>query len=89
VAEGDSAADFRLRCFPPAVEVDLCGHAMLAAAHCLADGALSLDLPAWPPLQIDSPPGLAAALGAAVEWVGRGGTNDVLAVVADAATVRD
>ena len=30
-------ADFRLRWFTPAVEVDLCGHATLAAAHCLLD----------------------------------------------------
>jgi len=28
-------ADFRLRWFTPTVEVDLCGHATLAAAHCL------------------------------------------------------
>jgi PhzF family phenazine biosynthesis protein len=28
-------AEFRLRWFTPAVEVDLCGHATLAAAHCL------------------------------------------------------
>ena len=33
-------ADFRLRWFTPAVEVDLCGHATLASAHCLfEDGA--------------------------------------------------
>ena len=33
-------ADFRLRWFTPAMEVDLCGHATLAAAHCLfEDGA--------------------------------------------------
>ena len=28
-------ADFELRWFTPAIEVDLCGHATLAAAHCL------------------------------------------------------
>jgi PhzF family phenazine biosynthesis protein len=28
-------ADFRLRWFTPTVEVDLCGHATLASAHCL------------------------------------------------------
>jgi PhzF family phenazine biosynthesis protein len=34
-------ADFGLRWFTPAVEVDLCGHATLAAAHCLfADGVI-------------------------------------------------
>lgn len=32
-------ADFRLRWFTPAMEVDLCGHATLAMSHCLfADG---------------------------------------------------
>jgi PhzF family phenazine biosynthesis protein len=30
-------ADFRLRWFTPTVEMDLCGHATLAAAHCLVD----------------------------------------------------
>ena len=34
-------ADFRLRWFTPAVEVDLCGHATLAAAHCLLDDGVS------------------------------------------------
>jgi PhzF family phenazine biosynthesis protein len=35
-------ADYRLRWFTPTVEVDLCGHATLAAAHCLfADGVAS------------------------------------------------
>ena len=28
-------ADFRLRWFTPSVEIDLCGHATLASAHCL------------------------------------------------------
>src|SRR5436305_9781746 len=33
-------ADFRLRWFTPTVEVNLCGHATLASAHCLfEDGA--------------------------------------------------
>lgn len=33
-------ADYRLRWFSPAVELDMCGHATLAAAHCLfSDGA--------------------------------------------------
>ncbi len=35
VREGN---DFRLRWFTPAVEVDLCGHATLAAAHALWEG---------------------------------------------------
>lgn len=30
-------ADFRLRWFTPTVEVELCGHATLASAHCLFD----------------------------------------------------
>jgi PhzF family phenazine biosynthesis protein len=34
-------ADFRLRWFTTAVEVDLCGHATLAAAHCLLDDGVS------------------------------------------------
>jgi len=34
-------ADFRLRWFTPAVEVDLCGHATLAAAHCLFEDGVS------------------------------------------------
>jgi PhzF family phenazine biosynthesis protein len=34
-------ADFRLRWFTPTVEIDLCGHATLASAHCLfEDGAV-------------------------------------------------
>jgi PhzF family phenazine biosynthesis protein len=41
VVRSDSdEADFRLRWFTPEAEVDLCGHATLAAAHCLFhDGA--------------------------------------------------
>jgi PhzF family phenazine biosynthesis protein len=35
IRERSSDADFRLRWFTPAVEVDLCGHATLASAHCL------------------------------------------------------
>ena len=42
--EGDG---FRLRWFTPSVEVDLCGHATLAAAHVLwEDGRLAPDAPA-------------------------------------------
>jgi PhzF family phenazine biosynthesis protein len=40
IREEMSDADFRLRWFTPTVEVDLCGHATLASAHCLfEDGA--------------------------------------------------
>lgn len=35
IRERLSDADFRLRWFTPTVEVDLCGHATLASAHCL------------------------------------------------------
>ena len=33
-------ADFRLRWFTPTVEVDLCGHATLASAHCLFEDGI-------------------------------------------------
>src|SRR5437764_8442408 len=33
-------ADFRLRWFTPTVEVELCGHATLASAHCLFEDGL-------------------------------------------------
>lgn len=35
IRERSPEADFALRWFTPAVEVDLCGHATLASAHCL------------------------------------------------------
>jgi PhzF family phenazine biosynthesis protein len=35
IREAAPDADFRLRWFTPTVEVDLCGHATLASAHCL------------------------------------------------------
>ncbi|MGZ4372316.1 MAG: PhzF family phenazine biosynthesis protein [Gaiellaceae bacterium] len=35
ISEEVPDADFRLRWFTPTVEVDLCGHATLASAHCL------------------------------------------------------
>jgi PhzF family phenazine biosynthesis protein len=35
IREPSPDADFRLRWFTPAVEVELCGHATLASAHCL------------------------------------------------------
>jgi PhzF family phenazine biosynthesis protein len=39
-----AASDFELRWFTPAVEVDLCGHATLAAAHALwSEGAVGSD----------------------------------------------
>lgn len=38
---GDAPADFRLRWFTPSVELELCGHATLASAHCLFDDGLA------------------------------------------------
>jgi PhzF family phenazine biosynthesis protein len=37
VRSGSAEAEFGLRWFTPEAEVDLCGHATLAAAHCLFD----------------------------------------------------
>ena len=37
IREELSHADFRLRWFTPTVEIDLCGHATLASAHCLLE----------------------------------------------------
>jgi PhzF family phenazine biosynthesis protein len=105
-------ADFRLRWFTQgAVEVELCGHATLASAHCLfedgvgspirfatrsgvltvsnlGDGSLAMDFPVWPPVQIDRPAGIAAALGTPVEWTGRSANNFLLALAADEGAVR-
>ena len=113
VPEPTADSDYRLRWFTPAVEVDLCGHATLAAAHCLlADGvagpirfatrsgvltvsptpdtaSLQMDFPARPPVAVAEPDGLAAALGASVLWTGRGGTDDLLVLLADEATVAE
>lgn len=47
-----------------------------------------MDFPAWPPTQIDVPSGLANSLGARVEWVGRGGNDMLLGLVADEQAVR-
>jgi PhzF family phenazine biosynthesis protein len=111
IPEPSSEADLRLRWFTPAVEVDLCGHATLAAAHCLfedgicgpirfatrggiltvgnrPDGSLAMDLPAWPPSQIDTPAGIADALGVPVKWTGRSDNNYLLALVTDESEVR-
>src|SRR5438552_7926973 len=87
-------APYALRWFTPTVEVDLCGHATLASAHCLiedgvadpirfatrsgiltvsrrADGSLAMDVPAWPPWELDAAGDAATALGVRVEWTGR------------------
>lgn len=102
--------DFDLRWFTPAVEVDLCGHATLAAGFVLLRAlepareqvrfwtqsgplvvarrgdALSLDLPARPPVPCDMPEGLPAALGAAPLECLR--SRDLVAVYGSAAEVR-
>jgi PhzF family phenazine biosynthesis protein len=106
-------ADFHLRWFTPRMEVELCGHATLAAAHCLledgvtapirfatrsgvltvtrdGDGSLVMDFPAWPPVQIDAPPGLVEALGVPVAWTGKSDNNFfLLALLVDEAAVRE
>lgn len=105
-------AEWGLRWFTPAVEVNLCGHATLATAHALrADGllegsvrfatrsgvlaaeatdddAITLDFPAAPPVPVATPDGLADALGVpVVAAFDTGALGDLLAEVADAATV--
>lgn len=40
IREELSDADFRLRWFTPTIEIDLCGHATLAAAHCLLEDGM-------------------------------------------------
>src|SRR5437868_14076213 len=42
IRESLTDADFRLRWFTPSVEVDLCGHATLASAHCLSKTASTI-----------------------------------------------
>lgn len=112
IREDLSDADFRLRWFTRgAVEVDLCGHATLASAHCLfedgvaspirfatrsgvltvtkrGDGQLAMDFPAAPPIPVEEPAGLVAALGAPVAWTGLGGDLFLLALLADEQAVR-
>ena len=87
---------FGLRWFTPTVEVDLCGHATLAAAHvlwqserldvqqparfhtrsglltaCRKDGWIELDFPATPATPVETPTGLADAVGCSPRFVGR------------------
>jgi PhzF family phenazine biosynthesis protein len=84
----DGTADWALRWFTPVTEVNLCGHATLAAAHVMresgvahgsvrfathsgvllahlpADGSITLDFPANPPVPSPVPADLGRALGA-------------------------
>lgn len=100
-------ADYDLRWFTPATEVDLCGHATLASAHVLItgekirfatrsgvltvtgeDGLLKLDLPAFD-VQPGEAPGLLDALGVSGEiFLGEGGNNSAIVLLADEAAVR-
>ena len=48
-----------------------------------------MDFPAWPPVPVDPPVGLAQALGEPVQWTGLGGNGFLLALLADEATVRE
>ena len=41
IREAVPDADFRIRWFTPVKEVDLCGHATLASAHCLLEDGVS------------------------------------------------
>ncbi|MFD5121404.1 PhzF family phenazine biosynthesis protein [Streptomyces sp. NPDC058385] len=106
-------ADWALRWFTPATEVDMCGHATLATAHVLhstgathgpvrfatrsgvlvatprEDGTITLDFPTAPLTRIDSPEGVATALGAeplSVHDTGRQ-VGDLLVELADEKTV--
>jgi PhzF family phenazine biosynthesis protein len=104
-------ARFGLRWFTPAMEVPLCGHATLAAAHVLfaeleldatavafetrqagvlaverAGEGYRMDFPAAASTPIETPPGLAEALGAAPVQVFS--SRYLMAVMADEATVR-
>ncbi|MFF2508657.1 PhzF family phenazine biosynthesis protein [Streptomyces sp. NPDC058067] len=107
-------ADWALRWFTPATEVDMCGHATLATAHVLhstgttegpvrfatrsgvlvaspgEDGTITLDFPTAPLTRVDTPDGVAAALGAeplSVHDTGRQ-VGDLLVELADEKTVR-
>ena len=92
-------ARFDLRWFTPATEVPLCGHATLAAADALTVGTASgpltvgrsgegyeMDFPVDPVTQVETPPGLAEALGA--EPVEVWASRYLMAIMADAETVR-
>ena len=107
VPSNNGERDYELRWFTPATEVDLCGHATLAAAHVLITGEeirfatrsgvltvsreddlLKLDLPAFE-VEPGEAPGLLEALGASGEiFLGEGGNNSAIVLLADEAAVR-
>ncbi|KKD07488.1 PhzF family phenazine biosynthesis protein [Streptomyces sp. WM6386] len=106
-------ADWALRWFTPAAEVNMCGHATLATAHVLhttgahegpvrfatrsgvliatpgADGSITLDFPTAPLTPVESPEGVATALGAEPLTAFDTGPNvgDLLVELADEKTV--
>jgi PhzF family phenazine biosynthesis protein len=99
-------ADYQLRWFTPTTEVELCGHASLAAGHVLIHGEkvrfstrsgvltvsrngdlLELDLPAYDLTKGDMPE-LEEALRCSGEiFVGDGGNNSAVLVLADESAV--
>jgi len=107
VPSNNGERDYELRWFTPATEVDLCGHATLAAAHVLITGEeirfatrsgvlavsreddlLKLDLPAFE-VEPGEAPGLLEALGTSGEiFLGEGGNNSAIVLLADEAAVR-
>jgi predicted PhzF superfamily epimerase YddE/YHI9 len=100
VARDDGSYD--LRWFTPTVEVDLCGHATLAAAHVLGgagrfvtrSGLLTCSMgdDGWIQMDFPSDPPIATDRPTTlhldgIRWCGRG-RNDLLIELADAAAVR-
>jgi PhzF family phenazine biosynthesis protein len=112
VPRSDGVADYDLRWFTPAIEVELCGHATLASGHFVLSADASRDavtfatnvsgvlevrrngsgyalsLPALPctPAPLDA--AVDAALGASPEALLRHPKGYLIAVFADAATLR-
>ena len=84
----ESADRFGLRWFTPALEVPLCGHATLARPLIVSrqDGGSAMDFPASPVRQVETPAGLAEALGVEPNEVWAG--PFLVAVLKDEAAVR-
>jgi PhzF family phenazine biosynthesis protein len=62
----ESPADFALRWFTPAVEVDLCGHATIASSHWLWEGGV---VPATTSLRFHTRSGVLGARRASDGWI--------------------